>query len=398
MDILFTYQNELLEQTDDRFFRAMFHQLDWGQRMFGITGLRGVGKTTMLLQFLKYHAEEKEQALYVSADHPWFFEHSLHHLANQFTKYGGKLLLIDEIHKSEHWSRELKTMYDGHPELQIIFTASSMFDILKGEADLSRRTVTYELTGLSFREYLQLFHDEELPQYTLSEILDAPAEAASRVTSHIKPLPLFRTYLENGYFPFAAPEQKRNFHQKLSQVINTVLESDLQLMEGYSAANTFKIKRLLGVIAESAPFEPNISKIAQKLHLGRDTVKIYLQNLQKARILNLISRKSKGTAALQKPDKIYLENTNLSFTLRNRPETGNIRETFFLNQLRNAGHTVQLSKQSDFIVDGEWIFEIGGPSKEDDQIKKLENAWLALDDLEHAFLNRIPLWLFGFLY
>lgn len=273
-----------------------------------------------------------------------------------------------------------------------------MLDILKGEADLSRRALTYELTGLSFREYVELFHRQMLPIFTLNEILDAPAKAASKIADQVKPLPLFRAYLEHGYFPFAAPEQKGNYHQKLNQVINNVLESDLQLIEGYSAANTFKIKRLLGVIAESAPFEPNISKITQKLELGRDTVKIYLQNLQKARLLNLVKRESKGTAALQKPDKIYVENTNLSHSLRHQPDIGTLRETFFLNQLRNAGHNVELSKISDFKVDRQWAFEIGGPSKDDLQIKQADNAWLALDELEHAFLNRIPLWLFGFLY
>lgn len=398
MEPLLEYQAELLDQTDNRFFRSLFEKLDWEQRMFGITGLRGTGKTTMLLQFLKYHVEDKESALYVSADHPWFFEHTLYELANWFTKYGGSLLLIDEIHKYERWSRELKTMYDGYPDLQIIFTASSVLDILQGEADLSRRALTYELTGLSFREYLELFHQKKLPVFTLPQLLDSPAAASTQLTGQIKPLPFFRKYLEYGYFPFAASERKGVFHQKMNQVINTVLESDLQLVEGYSAANIFKIKRLLGVIAESAPFEPNISKIAQKLELGRDTVKIYLQNLQKARMLNLLKRESKGTAALQKPDKIYLENTNLSHALRAQPETGTLRETFFLNQMRNAGHTTELSKHSDFIVDGQWTFEIGGPSKNDRQIKNLDNAWLAVDDLEHAYSNRIPLWLFGFLY
>lgn len=398
METLFAYQEEQLNSIDDRFFRSLYEQLDWSQRMFGITGLRGVGKTTLLLQFLKYKVENENQALYVSADHPWFFDQTLYELAGQFTKYGGKILLIDEIHKYEDWSRELKTMYDGNPELQIIFTASSALNILQGEADLSRRALTYELPGLSFREYLGLFHQQELPSFTLNEIIDAPAEVAKNITERIKPLPLFRSYLNTGYFPFAASEPKETFQRKLNQVINTVLESDLQLIEGYSAANTFKIKKLLGVIAESVPFEPNISKIAQRLELGRDTVKVYLQNLQKARMLNLLQQATKGVAALQKPDKIYMENSNLAFALKQHPKTGAIRETFFVNQLKNAGHAVALAKKGDFLVNEKWTFEIGGAGKTDHQIKGVENARLALDDLEHPFLNRIPLWLFGFLY
>lgn len=366
--------------------------------MFGITGLRGVGKTTMLLQFLKYKVQNKEQALYVSADHPWFFDHTLYELANQFTKYGGKILLIDEIHKYEHWSRELKAMYDGHPELQIIFTASSALNILQGEADLSRRALTYELPGLSFREYLELFHQHRFPIFTFNEILEKPNNASQLIVEQVKPLPFFRSYLRMGYFPFAASEQKETFQKKLNQVINIVLESDLQLIEGYSAANTFKIKKLLGVIAESVPFEPNISKIAQRLELGRDTVKVYLRNLEKARMLNLLQQATKGIAALQKPDKIYLENANLAFALKQQPEIGTIRETFFVNQLKNTSHAIALAKKGDFLVDEKWTFEIGGANKKNHQLEGIENSWLVLDDVEQPFLNRIPLWLFGFMY
>lgn len=398
MDKLYEYQEELLEQVSDQFYRSLFSGLNWEERFFGITGLRGTGKTTMLLQHLKYKVKNRDQALYVTADHTWFYDHSLTDLARQFVKYGGKQLFVDEIHRYPRWSRELKNIYDGLPDLQLIFSASSVMDILKGEADLSRRAITRELPGLSFREYLEFQHRQTFPVLTLSNLLDNPKAAAEPVLNAIKPLPAFRDYLRIGYFPFSAADNPGTFHQKLNQVINTVLEVDLQISEDYSAANTIKMKKLLGVIAESAPFEPNISKIASRLGMGRDTVKMYLNNLDQARLLNLLIRSTKGIASLQKPDKIYLENTNFSHALKSDPEPGTLRETFFINQLYNAGHKVELAKNGDFLINSEMIFEIGGPSKDDSQIKSEKNAWLALDELEHPYLNRIPLWLFGFLY
>lgn len=399
MDSLYEYQEDVLKQVSDTFFRGLYEKLNWNERFLGITGLRGTGKTTMLLQYLKYTAPDRNHALYVTADHPWFYDHSLLDLSRQFRKYGGTLLLIDEIHRYPNWPRELKNIYDGSPELQVVFTASSVLDILKGESDLSRRAITKELTGLSFREYLELRHQYKFPALSLEQLLQYPAKITETVLSELKPIPIFNEYLKSGYFPFSITRSDASFRQLLNQVINTVMEVDLQINEGYSASNTLKIKKLMGVIAETVPFEPNISKIAGRLGLGRDTVKTYLWNLDRARLLNLLSRSSKGVSALQKPDKIYLENTNLSYALKSNPERGTIRETFFVNQLRNAGHSVELAKTGDFIIDGMRTFEIGGPSKDTSQIKNLdEEAYLALDELEHPYLNRIPLWLFGFLY
>lgn len=398
MDALYEYQEEVLQQVSDTFFRGLYQKVDWNERFLGITGLRGTGKTTMLLQYLKYSVSEKKKVLYVTADHPWFYDHSLLELSRQFRKYGGTLLLIDEIHRYPNWSRELKNIYDGLPDLHIVFTASSVMDLLKGEADLSRRAITKELTGLSFREYLELHHQNKFPPISLNELLDDPGKIANSVLSTLKPIPVFNEYLKTGYFPFAITKKEESFHQLLNQVINTVMEVDLQIAEGYSASNTIKMKKLLGVIAQTVPFEPNITKIASRLGLGRDTVKTYLWNLDRARLLNLLSRSNKGVSALQKPDKIYLENTSFSYALKTTPERGTIRETFFVNQLRNAGHKVELANTGDFIVDETHTFEIGGPSKDSAQISNLDNAWLAIDELEHPYLNRIPLWLFGFLY
>jgi len=396
LDRLYTFQANLLKSVSRDFTRFLFSQITWKQRMLGIRGLRGTGKTTLLLQHLKYNLNEK--GLYVSADHPWFYDHTLFDLADSLNKEGGRVLLIDEIHKYPNWSNELKNIYDGFPSLHVIFTASSALDIQKGEADLSRRVITYELPGLSFREYLNFTKQSSLIPYSIQDILTHPAEAVHQFPKNWKPLPLFRQYLKVGYFPFSKTEDEGDFLIKLGQVINTVLESDLASIEGYTAGNIIQIKKLLGVVAESVPFTPNISALAGKMKMGRDSVNQFLIHLERARMLNLIHQASKGVAVLQKPDKVYLENTNLSYALKDEPDKGALRETFLLNQLRNAKGHVSLSKEGDFLVDKKWTLEVGGKSKGDKQIKKVKNAFLALDEIEEAYLNRIPLWAFGFLY
>jgi len=395
MDWLYSFQANLLKATDNNFSRSLFKNINWKQRMVGIHGLRGTGKTTMLLQYLKFHLKEK--GLYVSADHPYFYDNSLLDLADQFEKDGGAVLLIDEIHKYPRCSTELKNIYDGYPGLQIIFTASSALEIQKGEADLSRRVITYELAGLSFREYLEFEHELKFSTLSLDEILKNTTDFTQEILQQLKPLSLFKKYLINGYFPFSKEDTQAEFSIKLNQVINTVLESDLAAIEQYTAGNVVSIKKLLGIISESVPFTPNISALATKMKLGRDTVNNFLLQLERARLLNLLHQQTKGVAALQKPDKIYLENTNLSYALKNAPDVGSLRETFFLNQLKNAGHQVDLPKAGDFIVDGKWTVEIGGKTKESKQIKAVKNSFLALDDIESPYQNRIPLWAFGFL-
>lgn len=364
--------------------------------MLGIRGLRGTGKTTLLLQYLKFNLNGK--GLYVTADHPYFYDHTLLALADQFEKNGGTVLLIDEIHKYPRWSSELKNLYDGYPNLQIIFTASSALEIQKGEADLSRRVITYEMPGLSFREYLHLIHQKEFQVISLAELFTKSETRTTKILHDIKPLFHFKQYMINGYFPFSKEDSQAEFAIKLNQVINTVLESDLAAIEGYSAANVINLKKLLGVLSESVPFTPNISSLATSLKLGRDTINTYLLHLERARILNLLHQHSKGMAALRKPDKIYLENTNLSYALKNQPDIGSLRETFFLNQLKNAGHHVALPTAGDFIIDGKWTIEVGGKTKGNAQVKDTKNSFIATDDMEIAYQNKIPLWLFGFLY
>jgi uncharacterized protein len=393
---LYTFQSNLLRVTDQKFTRFLFEEIKWKQRMIGIRGLRGTGKTTMLLQHLKFNLKSK--GLYVTADHPWFYDHSLLDLAEEFDKEGGQVILIDEIHKYPNWSRELKNIYDGFPELQIVFTASSALEIQKGEADLSRRVVTYELPGFSFREYVNFSTGAAIIKISLMDLFKSPEEYLHQFPKTFKPLPLFKKYLQTGYFPFGVVEEDELFFVKLNQVINTVLEADLASIEGYTAGNVVQIKKLLGVISESVPFTPNIAALAGKMKMGRDTVNSFLIHLERARLLNLLHYHTKGVAALQKPDKIYLENTNLSFALKDQPEKGSLRETFFLNQIRNAQHEIHLASQGDFLIDGKWTIEIGGKGKNEDQLRKIKNSFLVLDDIDVAYQNRIPLWLFGFLY
>lgn len=396
MDRLYAFQRNVLNFTENNFVRALFPHINWKQRMIGIRGLRGTGKTTLLLQYLKFHLKAK--GLYVTADHPYFYDHSLLELADQFEKDGGTTLLIDEIHKYPRWSAELKNLYDGYPNLKIIFTASSALEIQKGEADLSRRVITYELPGLSFREYLHLHYNYEFNPVSLKDIFSKSNVLIEKILRDLKPLPLFKKYLIHGYFPFSKDDTQAEFAIKLNQVINTVLESDLAIIEGYTAGNVINLKKLLGVLSESVPFTPNISSLATKLKMGRDTINTFLLQLERARMLNLLHQHKKGVAVLQKPDKIYLENTNLSYALKNQPEIGSLRETFFLNQLKNAGHHVALPASGDFIVDSKWTVEIGGKTKSNTQIKHVKNSFVAADEIEVAYENKIPLWLFGFLY
>lgn len=399
MDELFSYQNNLLEQTKYGWHRYLYPELLKKRHLFGLKGFRGVGKTTMFLQFLANDYLDRDKSLYVTADHPWFYNHTLFELASDWYKYGGKLLLIDEVHKYSNWSNELKLIYDGHPDLTVMFTSSSALDLYQGEADLSRRLVTQTLHGLSFREYLELKHGRIFKPLSLSQIVNNHLQISPGITKGINILPLFKQYLREGYFPFSVDTEEEPVFPRLLRIINTVLESDLSVVQGYDAGHIQKIKKLLGVIAESAPFEPNISKIAGRLQLGRNTVNLYLNNLHDARILHLLNKPGKGIKRLQKPNKIYFENPSFAFAFQGSPNIGTIREIFFLNQLHNAGHQLHVSPQKgDFLVDENRTFEVGGKNKKETQIRDLKNTYLARDDIEHGFANVIPLWMFGFLY
>lgn len=398
MDILHEYHNNLISQVNDTFFRYLMDTIKWNQRMLAIKGPRGAGKTTLMLQYIRYKLKKPhEQALYITADHYWFYTHTLVETAENFYKNGGRHLFIDEVHKYPQWSRELKNIYDGYPQLRIVFSSSSALDIYRGESDLSRRVITYELPGLSFREFLALGGYGNFSAYKWEQIIKKPGEICETVLEKLQPLPLFKKYLKWGYLPLFEEGAADELPVRLNQMINTVIETDLGFIKDYSAGTAFKVKKLLGVVAESVPFKPNIAALARKLDVSRESVYAWLTHLEKARLLNLLSTEGKGVSLLQKPEKVYLENTNLAYALRSVPDIGAIRETFLLNQLINHKMEVALPDNGDFITEGVHI-EVGGKGKTAQQVKKQKSYIIAADDFENSIGNKIPLWLFGFLY
>ncbi len=396
MNILFEFQENLLRPVKNDFRRYLHNRINWKQRMIGIKGPRGAGKTTLMLQHLKYDMELPSDALYITADHTWFYNHTLLETANDWYKQGGKILFIDEVHKYPNWSVELKNIYDGLPEMQVVFSASSALDIYRGEADLSRRVVSYILAGLSFREYLIFTNGVSFDAFKIDDINNNHRSLGQMITEDFRPLPAFRKYLEVGYLPIIA-EGEDTYLMKLNHIINTIVDTDLAYTASYNSGTATKVKKLLGVIAESVPFKPNIAALSRKLDLSRDSVYQYIYQLQDARLINTLSTEGKGVSTLQKPDKIFLENTNLAFALKEKPDIGNIRETFVLNQLFNAGLKVSSPAEGDFVIDG-WTIEVGGKGKSTSQVKHLDNYLIAADDIETGGENKVPIWLFGFLY
>ncbi len=390
------YQLVLLKKTDNKFYRSIYNKIDWDIRMIALKGPRGTGKTTSMLQRLKYHTIKNQNPLYVSMEHPHFYSRgSLFETAQEYYQYGGRYLFIDEVHKYENWSRELKVIYDGFPDLKVVFSASSALEIFEGEADLSRRVITYNFPGMSFREYLKMIHHLDFNTCTFEDILAHHHDISMDISLNTQILPLFIRYLREGYLPIIKNVKPETYTLHLIQIINTTLIQDLQLSKKLNAGAINKLKRLLSVIAESVPFEPNISSIAKKAGITREMVYEFLTYLEQAKLLNSIRKKPKGIAALQKPDKIYFENPNLNFALQENPETGTVRETFFLNQLKNAGHNIILPDlKYDFLVDNKHIIEVGGKNK----TVKDKEVFIAADGIETGFANTIPLWLFGFLY
>lgn|SRR5690606_3983100 len=389
MEVLFEYSNKLISETKTDFVRYMFHQVNWQNRLIGLTGSRGVGKTTMILQYIKSNLPI-HQTLYVTAEDFYFAKNRLLDLADTFVKAGGKYLFIDEIHKYPDWSKELKLMYDYHKDLNVVFTGSSVLDIKKGTADLSRRAVMYAMQGLSFREYLALFHQIEVPQFSLEEILNHQVNLPQ--ISH--PLPLFADYLKRGYYPFA---QEDDFDLRLNQVINQTLETDIPIYAGMNVATGRKLKQLLAIVAESVPFKPNMTKIAEMLNISRNNVADYLLYIEEAGMIAQLRNETGGIRGLGKVDKVYLDNTNLVYNLvKENQNTGNVRETFFLNQTR-IKHNVVSSSLADFKIDT-IDFEVGGKNKGLKQIANSEKGFIVKDNIETGFLNTIPLWHFGLMY
>ncbi len=389
MDKLFEQFHKLLNGIDTSFFRYIYADINWRNRMIGLTGPRGVGKTTLVLQYIKKNLNLSE-TLYVTAEDFYFAANKLVDLADTFVKKGGKYLFIDEIHKYKDWTRELKLIYDYHPELNIIFTGSSILDIKKGASDLSRRAVMYHMQGLSFREYLQLFHNISSSTYSLEEILNHEV----KLPELPHPLPLFNDYLKKGYYPFALEE---DFEIRLQQIINQTLETDIPMYAGMNVSTGRKLKHLLSIIAKSIPFKPNLTSIATMLSASRNNIADYCLYIEEAGMITQLRNATGGIRGLGKIDKIYLDNTNLIYNLaENTPNIGNIRETFFLNQLR-VKQDIITSPLADFIVE-DITFEVGGKHKGQKQIRNIENSFVVKDDIEIGYLNTVPLWQIGMTY
>lgn len=389
MEKLFEYSNKLIRETNTNFLRYMYNEINWQSRMIGLIGPRGVGKTTLVLQYIKQNLNPAE-TLYITAEDFYFVNNRITELADRFVKYGGKYLFIDEIHKYKDWAKELKLIYDYHKDLKVVFTGSSILDIKKGASDLSRRAVIYNMQGLSFREYLQLFHNIPVETYLLEDILLHKVE----ISELPRPLPLFADYLKKGYYPFALEE---DFDIRLGQIINQTLENDIPMYADMNVATGRKLKQLLAIISKSAPFKPNMSKIAEMLSASRNNISDYCLYLEEAGMIAQLRDNTGGIRGLGKIDKIYLDNTNLIYNLaEDTSNIGNIRETFFFNQIR-VKHDVFTSPIADFLIDDK-TFEVGGRNKGQKQIKEVENGYVVKDDIENGFLNIIPLWQLGLTY
>ena len=386
---LIEYMEARIKQTPLHFQRYMFPLINWEAQMMGLTGPRGIGKSTLMLQYLIENRGKKD-SLYVSADHIWFTTHTLVELADNFVKEGGRWLCIDEVHRYEGWSRELKQIYDTFPKLQVAFTGSSVLDIKKGQADLSRRALMYHMQGLSFREYLELKHQVKNRIYGLHEII----EGKVKLNGIEHPLPLFRDYLKDGYYPFAA---QGDFPQRMSQIISQTVETDIPLYADMKASTARKIKHMLGIISNQAPYKPSFEHLAQEIKVSKNNVPDYLTWLEKAGMIMQLRDGTFGMRSLGKIEKVFIDNPSLMNVLAGgNPNVGNIRETFFFNQLR-ANYEVYSSREADFKIE-DFTFEIGGKNKSQRQIANVENGIVVKDDIEIAYKNIVPLYQFGFTY
>lgn len=390
MERLKQISDALIRRTDTLFLRYMYDRIPWDNRMTAIVGPRGVGKTTMLLQYAKQNLNPSE-TLFVSAESVIFASTSLYDLATKFTLFGGKHLLIDEIHKYENWAQELKMAYDNLPDLHIIFTGSSILDIYKGVADLSRRVLLFNMQGLSFREYLNMEHGANVPVYTLQQILNHDVRLPDSIEHPLVP---FAEYLRHGYYPFF---HDPGYEFRLNQIVSMTLETDIPQYANYTVAVSRKLKDLMQVIADSVPFKPNLSTLATVIKADRNKLPDYLELMDRAGLIAQLREHTQGIRRLGKVEKIYLDNTNLANALAStNPDIGNLRETFFLNQTR-VNHTVSSSPISDFLIEGK-TFKIGGRKKGQKQIESADKGYVVKDDIETGFGNVVPLWMFGLQY
>ncbi len=402
--LFFEEQLRLIESIPYRHKRYLYDQIDWDERCLLITGQRGVGKTTMILQHLKEHHRDDTSALYISVDNPYFRNISLYEFAMEFEKFGGEILYIDEIHKYHEWSSHIKSLYDTS-RLKLIISGSSMIQISKQQADLSRRVVPYRLANLSFREYLRFKNIADFEVCSLEEILSDHISVAGRIIKKIKPLVHFREYLRGGCYPFMI-ERERSYTHHLIGIINQILEVDMPYATNIKYAQIDKIKKLVYLLSISVPIKPNISKLAASIDVSRPTLIEYLHYLELGSLINTVNHKARGYGVLSKPDKLLMYNTNLMHAISHNADKGTQREVFFVNQIKSADYNtpklvderILLAQEGDFLIAGKYTVEVEGKGKSFDQIKDKENTYIAADDIEVGYGNKIPLWIFGFMY
>ncbi|MCF0244857.1 MAG: AAA family ATPase [Bacteroidaceae bacterium] len=392
MDItLINFMKEQLSHVALDFKRYMYDKLPWEARLVGLMGPRGVGKSTMVLQHIKEQLKDVQaKSIYVSADNSYFLTHTLVEMAAQFVREGGQWLYIDEIHKYDNWSIELKQIYDSHPELHVFFTGSSILDIMEGRADLSRRVLLFEMQGLSFREYLELFHGIKSPVRSLEDVLKGNVQ----IDGLPHPLPLFNQYLREGYYPFS---REGYFQQRLQQVIQFTMENDIPHFANMTPSTGKKLYRMLGIIAGNVPYKPEATSLASELKISRNDIPTFLLYMEKAGMIGQLRDQTGGMRGLGKTEKVFLDNTNLIYVMSGEnANVGNVRETFFYNQTRLT-QPVTSSKVSDFQI-GKYTFEAGGKKKGKKQVKDIDNAYVVRDDIEYAADNFLPIWGFGLMY
>ena len=398
LDRLRKLEKRILKEVSSKYRRYLYKTIDFDSQMIGIVGARGVGKTTLLLQYLQELKENNEsyKSLYFSYDYPTNVDIKLIELVEEFTKIGGEYLIIDEIHKYDNFSLDLKAIYDFYPKLKVIFTGSCATSIYNSQADLSRRVVLYYMNGLSYREFLELKLGLNLPSFSLEEILQNNIKIIDSLSEKFLPLEHMQEYLTFGYYPFYFKDQNQYLRQ-LNAVINQTIDIDLVNLGLVKQSFTNKLKKLLLIISESNPFELNITKVAANIEVSRNTLYAYLQHLDKGGLVNIVGSSKKGISKLSKPEKLYLNNTNIFYTFATESKIGTIRETFFVSQLKHL-HTIEISDKGDFVIDKRYTFEVGGEGKSFHQVKEIKNSYLIIDTDSTENQYKIPLWLMGFLY
>lgn len=396
MESIYTISQRRIQHVKTDFYRYLYDKIEWDDRLIAIKGARGTGKTTMMLQYMKQKFGTDRRAVYASLDDMFFSRHPIQEFVEYHYTHGGVSICLDEVHKHPDWQTVIKNLYDSYPDLQIIYSGSSMLQLDSKQGDLSRRQAVYELSGLSFREFLEFEGLYKAEPVSLEQLLSDHERLSSEVVANLKIIPAFQKYLQMGYYPFYK-EVKGNLQQRLSEMARQIIEVDMPAIEDIKYSTIEKTKRMLMVLASNVPQTPKMTDLYRELETDREQGLKMLQSLCRSGLLQLLRYDSQKLKKLSKPDKILIDNPNMYYTLSSSADTGSVRESFFCSQLRVVSDLL-LSRKGDFIVDDKYIFEVGGKNKTFDQIANLPDSYLAVDDIEYGIGKRIPLWLFGFLY